>query len=102
MSDLPTLNDLLGPLFTKYGMQFEPKCEPRSLREPKFGLKMLCWRFPSRDFDIFIYEDNTIGLRDWSVSSEVQIDLDMVKPDSCVELEQWLQTLAEKHHGQIE
>ena len=96
MNHIPTLNEVLGPLFKKYGLHHNTSYDPTSDRKCKHGIKMLAWS-GIYDFDLFVYADNTIGLRDWHVSDEVQVDLDMTHPDSCIELEKWLEKTVRKY-----
>ena len=85
-----TLNDTLTELLTSYGFKMDSTYDRVSARPEKKAMRVITWGHDNCGLDVFIYEDKTVGLRDYGVSDEVQLDLNMFEPDSCQRLERWL------------
>ena len=92
----PSINDLLEPIFIKYGMKLDHRCEKHSTRPEKNSIEMVCWNNPN-DYQVFVYADSTLGLRDCNISHVVQVDLNMRYPESCAALENWLKETARRY-----
>ena len=86
---IPNLSDVLTELLTSYGLTLRRNYDATSSRPEKRYIGMLAWKSPETGDEVFVYEDNTIGLRS-EESTVVEVDLNMVEPNSCAQLEAWL------------
>lgn len=97
--ELPDLADVLDSFLQSFGLAYYPKYDQRSGRSIKNNMKVKGWRTET-NIEVFVYEDNTVGLR--FIAPEVELDLDAHDPDFFPKLESWLKAkiqMAEKMKG---